>query len=242
MTGIAVAALAFISTSLGGLAAVRIRDRLHLLVGFASGAVVGVVLFDVLPEFAERASASGIALHTATLFMAAGFLGFYILESITALHGAREHEHQTTKEHREEIGVLAAAGLSVHSFLDGLAIGVGFRTDTHLGVAIALAVLVHDFSDGLNTVTVMLAHGNPLRRALRWLVIDAVAPVLGATTALLAPVGGSVLPALLGVFCGFFLYIGASDLLPEAREHESPWPKAATVLGMAVLFGVTRFL
>jgi ZIP family zinc transporter len=242
MIGVGVAALACLSTLLGGFAAVRIHDRLHLLIGFASGAVMGVVFFDVLPEFVERSEASGIALKWATLFIAAGFLAFYILESVTALHGAREHEHKGSGHHSEEMGIVAAAGLSVHSFLDGLAIGVGFRTDTRLGVAIALAVLVHDFSDGLNTVTVVLAHGNPLRRALRWLVVDATTPVLGAAVALVTPLSGDVLPGILGVFVGFFLYIGASDLLPEAREHESPWPKVATLVGMSALFAVTRVL
>jgi zinc transporter ZupT len=109
-------------------------------------------------------------------------------------------------------------------------------------VAIGIAVLAHDFADGLNTVTVVLAHGNSLRRALRWLLVDAITPLLGATTALLAPIPNGVLPYILGSFVGVFIYIGASDLLPEAREHDSPWPAVATVAGMALLWGVTRFV
>ena len=238
MLGILVAAATFFSTSLGGLAAMRVRDRLHLLIGFSSGAVLGVALFDVFPELVTRSQQQGIDISHAMLLVAAGFLLFYGLEKVTALHTETGHGHA----HNPGVGNAAAAGLSIHSFLDGVAIGVGFKTNTGLGVAIGLAVLVHDFSDGLNTVTVVLAHGNPLRRALRWLLLDALTPLLGATVAVVAPIPSDVLPFILGAFVGVFLYIGASDLLPEAREHDSPWPAVATVAGMAVLWVVTRFV
>lgn len=243
MLGILVAALTFFSTSLGGLAAVRVRDRMHLLLGFSSGAVLGVALFDVFPELVSRSQAAGIEISHAMLVVAGGFLVFYLLEKLTALHSGPGHGHEHGHSHGSPgVGNAAAAGLSIHSFLDGVAIGVGFKTNTGLGIAIGLAVLVHDFTDGLNTVTVVLAHGNPLRRALRWLLVDALTPLLGATVALVAPIPSGVLPYILGAFVGVFIYIGASDLLPEAREHDSPWPAAATVVGMAVLWTVTRFV
>jgi zinc transporter, ZIP family len=239
--GILVATLTFFSTCLGGLAAVRVRDRMHLLLGFSSGAVLGVALFDVFPELIARSQSAGIAISNAMLFVAAGFLVFFLLERATALHGGPGHGHPHGTPVKE-VGIVAAAGLSFHSFLDGVAIGVGFKTNLTLGVAIGIAVLAHDFADGLNTVTVVLAHGNSLRRALRWLLVDAITPLLGATTALLAPIPNGVLPYILGSFVGVFIYIGASDLLPEAREHDSPWPAVATVAGMALLWGVTRFV
>lgn len=112
-----VACVTFISTGLGGLAAIRFRDRLHLLLGFSPGAVLAVVFFDVLPEvFATRNTDSPIMLAAA-----AGFLAFFGLERYTALHRSREHAHRAG-EHEAELGVLGAAGLSLHSFLDGVAI------------------------------------------------------------------------------------------------------------------------
>jgi len=236
-----VAALAFVSTSLGGLAAVRLRDRMHLLLGFSAGAVLGVVLFEVLPEVAEGAAAQGLRLADLTLFSGGAFLAFFALERVTGLHGAREHEHHGGDDHRNELGVLSAAGLSLHSFLDGVAVAVAFQAgSTELGVAVSIAVLAHDFSDGLNTVTVMLAHGNAARRALRWLAVDALSPMLGALVAVALRPSLDVLPYLLAVFVGSFLYIGASDLLPEAREHDSPWVAVATMAGMALLYGISR--
>src|SRR5262249_16991732 len=145
---------------------VRFRDRLHLLLGFSAGAVLGVVFFDLVPETFD--------LHppdTVMLGAAAGFLAFFVLERITRLHGAREHEH-ASGAHEAEVGLAGAIGLSIHSFLDGVAIGVGFQASPLVGAVIAVAVIAHDFSDGLNTVTVMLAHGNPVRRSLALLLVD----------------------------------------------------------------------
>jgi zinc transporter, ZIP family len=229
------ASATLISTGLGGIAAFRFRDRLHLLLGFSSGAVIAVALFDILPEV--------FALHAGSSYMpvvAVGFLTFFGLERYTAMHRVREHVHMIAT-HEQELGALSAAGLALHSFLDGVAIGVGFQTSTQIGLLIALGIVTHDLSDGLNTVTVVLAHGNPPRRAVFWLAIDMIAPVVGAATTLLINLNG-LLPWLLAFFAGSFLYIGASDLLPEAKEHDSPLVAVATTMGMFAIFLTTRLL
>jgi ZIP family zinc transporter len=230
------ACLTLISTGLGGLAAIRLRDRLHLLLGFSSGAVLGVALFDILPEiFAMDGGASYMPV------VALGFLAFFGLERYTAMHRAREHAHAMAA-HEQELGSWNAGGLALHSFLDGVAIGVGFQASFGVGLLIAMGVIAHDLSDGLNTVTVVLAHGNPLRRAVYWLGIDMLTPVLGAAATLLFNLRAGLLPWLLAFFAGSFLYIGASDLLPEAREHDSPLVGVATVVGMLAIFLATRLL
>ena len=236
MTAILLTAMTFVSTGVGGLVAVRFRDRLHLLLGFSAGAVLGVVFFDLLPEVFAQQPPDEVMLGAA-----AGFLAFFVLERVTRLHGAREHEH-ASGAHEPEVGLAGAIGLTIHSFLDGVAIGIGFQASPVVGVVIAVAVIAHDFSDGLNTVTVMLAHGNPVRRSLALLLADMTTPILGAASTLLFQLPASVLPWLLSFFCGFFLYIGASDLLPEAREHDSPMVVVMTALGLILLFGVTRLL
>jgi zinc transporter ZupT len=233
---IILASATFISTGLGGMAAVRFRDHLHLLLGFSSGAVLAVALFDILPEvFAFDGGASYMPIT------AVGFLTFFALERYTAMHQAREHVHAVIA-HEQELGALSAAGLVAHSFLDGVAIGVGFQRSVEIGLLVALGVIAHDLSDGLNTVTVVLAHGNPLKRTICWLLLDMVAPVAGATLTLLFMPTPGLLPWILAFFAGSFLYIGASDLLPEAREHDSPWVGVATCLGMFTIFLATRVL
>lgn len=232
---IVLASVTLISTGLGGMAALRFRDHLHLLLGFSSGAVIAVALFDILPEvFALDGGASYMP------FAAIGFLAFFGLERYTALHRSREHVHAALA-HEQELGRLSAAGLTFHSFLDGVAIGVGFQTSAKIGLLIALGIIVHDLSDGLNTVTVVLAHGNARKRAMFWLAADMIAPVLGAASSLLINLKG-LLPWVLAFFAGSFLYIGASDLLPEAKEHDSPLVGVATAMGMLAIYLATRVL
>lgn len=236
---ILLAFVTFFSTGVGGLVAIRFRDRLHLLLGFASGAVLGVVFFDVLPELFRLPHPS----PNLTMSIAAGFVAFFLLDRATALHGAREHEHgHPDPEHKPEVGVVGAIGFSIHSFLDGVAIGVGFQANAALGTLIALAVIAHDFSDGLNTATVMLAHGNSVRRSAGFLLLDMTTPVLGAASTLVVRLPEAGLAWILAFFVGVFLYIGASDLLPEAHEHTSPVVVGTTLAGMAALFGITRLL
>jgi ZIP family zinc transporter len=206
------------------------------LLGFSSGAVLAVALFDILPEvFAFDHGASYMPVT------ALGFLAFFALERYTAMHRAREHPH-LAEAHEAELGAMSAAGLAFHSFLDGVAIGVGFQTSVQIGLLIAFGIIAHDFSDGLNTVTVVLAHGNSSRRAVFWLIIDMLAPVLGAASTLMFNLGPGLLPPLLAFFAGSFLYIGASDLLPEAQEHDSPMVGIATFAGMLTIFLITRLL
>lgn len=234
-TPIILAAATLVSTGIGGVAAFRFRDRLHLLLGFSSGAVLAVALFDILPEvFALGGGPAYVP------FAAVGFLSFFWLERYTAMHRSREHLHATAA-HEQELGALSASGLVLHSFLDGVAIGVGFQTSSKIGFLIALGIIAHDLSDGLNTVTVVLAHGNAPRRATYWLAADMIAPVAGAATTLVFSLE-SALPWVLAFFAGSFLYIGASDLLPEAREHDSPWVGVATSLGMLAIYVTTRIV
>jgi ZIP family zinc transporter len=235
-TAIAFAWMSFVSTGLGGAAAIRLRDRLHLLLGFSSGAVLAVALFDLIPEIFELGHGA-----RAMPIAALGFFAFFALERYTAMHRAREHAHATAT-HVQEFGIVMAAGLSVHSFLDGVAIGVGFQTNSHIGLLIALGVIAHDLSDGLNTVTVVLAHGNPIRRAAIWLLIDMAAPVLGAASTLMIGLSRNLLPGVLAFFAGSFLYIGASDLLPEAREHDSPLVAVATAAGILAIYFTTQVI
>jgi zinc transporter, ZIP family len=232
---IILASATLVSTGLGGMAALRFRDRLHLLLGFSSGAVIAVAIFDILPEvFALEGGSSYLPL------VAVGFLAFFGLERYTSMHRTREHVHAAAA-HEQELGALSAAGLTFHSFLDGIAIGVGFQTNPKVGLLIAFGIIAHDLSDGLNTVTVVLAHGNPLKRATFWLALDMIAPLLGAATTLLIRLNG-ILPWLLAFFAGSFLYIGASDLLPEAKEHDSPLVGVATSMGMLAIYLTTRMV
>lgn len=223
----------------GGLFALRLKDRLHLILGFSAGAVLGVAFFDLLPEAVALAG----ALRTPTFifsFVALGFVAYLLLDRIFFFHGHGACDERTDAACKR--GVLGAGSLSAHSFLDGLAIGLAFKVSPAVGLVVTLAVLAHDFSDGVNIVSMMVKNGGDKTRALRWLCVDAFAPVLGIIAAYFFEVRAEQLAVLLALFAGFFLYIGASDLLPESHHaHPMRWTTLSTVLGMGLLYTVIRF-
>lgn len=227
---------AFVSTCLGGLFALRLRDRLHLILGFSAGAVLGVAFFDLMPEAFELVGQQHPPLFV-TSIIALGFVVYMFADRMFALH---VHDHD---EHAHEIkrGFLGAGSLSIHSFLDGVGIGLAFKISPAIGLVVALAVLMHDFSDGINTVNMIIKHTGDRSRALKWLLIDALAPVLGVIATIFFTVTEFQLGILLALFSGFFLYIGASELLPESHHaHPVRWTTIATVLGVATLYIVIK--
>jgi zinc transporter ZupT len=138
-----------------------------------------------------------------------------------------------------QVGALGAAGLSVHSFIDGLGIGLAFGLSTETGLLVLLAVLAHDFADGLNTVGFVLRQSGDRRRAIRWLAIDAAAPLLGAVVGSALSVSPETLGRMLAVYAGFFLYMGATDLLPHAHEHPSVKRVLLTLAGFTVILAAS---
>jgi ZIP family zinc transporter len=226
------------ATLLGGAFALRYQDKLHLILGFSAGAVLGVALFDLLPE-AFRLAGKHYADATVTLFVALGFFAFMFLNRVLLLH-PEDEELSDHGHHRQ--GSLGAASLSLHSFLDGVGIGLAFHVSTTVGAIVAAAVLAHDFSDGINTVGVILKNRGKGIRALKWLLLDAVAPVLGVASTYLFSLSDQELGIVLSIFCGFFLYIGASDLLPESHHRH---PKVLTglmnIAGAAVIWVAIHF-
>jgi ZIP family zinc transporter len=102
-------------------------------------------------------------------------------------------------------------------------------------------VLVHDFSDGLNTVNVVVQADDDRKSALRWLLVDAAAPIAGAALSLFLHPRADFIAPVLAVFSGFFLYIGASDLLPESHHgHPKFFTTLATLAGAATLLIATQ--
>jgi ZIP family zinc transporter len=240
MEMILLSAPTFVSTFLGGLLAVRLRERLHLIMGFTAGVLLGVVSFDIFPEIIEQIRAHNFNSTPVMIALVAGFLLFHIFEKLLVIHHSHEGDYADHKH--PHVGILSAAALAGHSFMDGVGIGLGFQVNPAVGLLVAIAVISHDFTDGMNTVSLMLHHNNSTRKAKIFLGLDALAPVLGALSTLWFSVSGNFLVLYLGFFAGFLLYIGASDILPEAHsKHSSGRLIVLTVLGAALIFLITRF-
>src|SRR5215216_1215345 len=138
---IPLAAVTVVSTLLGGALAFRLRTELVTLIAFTGGIVVAVALFDVLPEAMDALDSPRLV----TALVGAGFIGFFLVERVLVLHHRDEPEQARA---HARVGALGAAGLSVHSFIDGLGIGFAFHLGTTTGLLVFLAVVSHDFADG----------------------------------------------------------------------------------------------
>lgn len=240
MIAAVLAVATFGSTLVGGIVALRNQDRLHRILGFTAGVLVGVVAFDLLPEIFHLTASTGTDVTLPMMALVAGFLVFHTVDKLTLIHAAHEGEYAANHQH-PHLGLVSALTLAAHSFLDGVGIGLAFQVSPAVGLAVAIAVIAHDFSDGLNTVALMLLHGNTSARSRKLLLLDASTPVLGAASTLLIHVPDRALLLYLGSFAGFLLYIGASDILPEAHaSHPSRLTLLLTIAGTVLIFLVTR--
>jgi zinc transporter ZupT len=226
------AAITVAAAFAGGAAALRLSRDLTTAIALTGGIVLAVALFHVLPEAIEILDDP----RQVGALVGAGFLTFFLAERLLVLHHrddpveARAHSH---------VGALGAGALAVHTFVDGLGIGLAFSLDTTTGLLVFVAVLAHDFADGLNAVAFVLHQGGTRVRALRWLAIVAIAPMLGAIVGAAVDVSEESLGELLALYVGFFLFMGATDLLPHAHEHPS-WRRVAfTLLGFVAIFATT---
>ncbi len=241
MLPIILSAATFFSTLGGGLLALRHKDSLHRILGYTAGVILGVIAFDILPEIFKSVNEQKLNATGPMLALVIGFLAFHIIEKSILMHHAQEVDYG--QHHHPHVGVVSALALAGHSFLDGVGIGLGFQVSNSIGIAVAIAVIAHDFSDGINTVSLLLVNKNNRHSTFRLLFLDAIAPVFGALSTLLIHISDNTLVIYLGFFAGFLLYIGASEILPEAHsKHSSYQTIALTVLGAVFMFVVTRFI
>lgn len=241
LTAILVSFAAFASAFLGGFMALRAASQVGMIIAVGAGIRIGAAFFDLIPEAVDLVGGS---LDRVMLATALGFLAFYVIEKLTAVHVG--HEAAAELDHGDaahrHVGVIGASGMSLHSFLDGVALAAGLVVGGGLGLVIAAVVVIHRFSDGISVVSMLMASRTPQREAYRWVAIVAIAPVLGVLLGLLVTIPDEILGVMLAVFAGFFLYVGAAELLPEAhRSDRSRWVVLATVGGVIAIYVFSVF-
>ena len=236
LTAFLVSAAAFVSAFFGGYVALRAVRQVGMIIAIGAGIRIGAAFFDLIPEAAELLGGSMDQVMLAT---AVGFLAFYVIEKLTTVHVG--HEAAAELDHGDaahrHVGVIGASGMSIHSFLDGVALATGLVVGGGLGLVIAVVVVIHRFSDGISVVSMLAASRASARETNRWVAIVAIAPVLGVALGLLITIPDQVLGIMLAVFAGFFLYVGAAELLPEAhRADQSRWVVVATLGGVVAIY------
>ena len=244
MLVIALAATTVLATFSGGMLALRAKDRFHLVLGLSAGLLLGLVGFDLLPEVFEMNTNNLIGVRTISVALIAGFLSLHFIEQFAGSHEPAEsdygHEHTHAVEIAGTVGAIAMAG---HIFLDGVALALAFKVSNALGYAVFIAMLVHAFSDGLNTVALLIKTGQWRSRGKYLLALDAIARVGGAAIGSALTISDSNLAIYLAVFSGIVIYLATSHILPEAHsKHPSKVTMLATLAGVVIMWAVVSNL
>jgi ZIP family zinc transporter len=241
---IALAALTAIATTAGGFLAIKSKDRLHLVLGLSAGLLLGLVAFDLLPEVFELGTQEIFHAPAVSVALIGGFLLLHFYEQLFGSHEPAESDYGNDHEHSSNIaGGLGAIAMGGHVFLDGLALGVAFKVSSDLGIAVFIALLVHAFSDGLNTVSFLIKSGKWGRKGIWLLGVDAIARVSGAALGTTLALSNNVIAIYLAVFAGIVIYLATSHILPEAHSrHSSKLTILATIFGVLVMWGLVSYL
>lgn len=186
------------------------------LIAFAAAAFLAVGFLDLLPEAIE----SGADSSRVFLFVLIGFTAFFMLERFLMKYLARHRSDSEHGEHTETLPLLIILGDSIHNFLDGVVIALAYLANPALALPTTLAVVAHEVPQEISDFAILLDRGWSKTKIIIINVLSSLLSIIGVIVGYYATsrIEGS-LPALLAVTAGIFIYIGASDLIPEVHHR-----------------------
>lgn len=238
-------ALGSVISLIGGVA-LLIRKQMyprviHGLSAFAGGVLLATAFLDLLPEALEKVGEA----HTVLFFTLLGLIVFFFAERF--LHWTHRHHHHEEGDSKKPIVPLILFGDSMHNFIDGVVIAITFMTDPHLGILTTFAVAAHEIPQEIGDFGLLLKAGVKRSRVLFYNIISSLTAFAGAILAFsLGSLIEGYLPLLIALTAGFFIYIAASDIIPDIHEENKKgfavFESGLLLLGVAVLYVVLSLL
>ncbi len=188
------------------------------LISFGAGAFLGAAFLDILPEALE----TSIEPHPILMATLAGFMFFFTLERLIMRYFRGQQTSHAHSEHTEPLPFLLILGDSLHNFMDGIVIAIAFAANPALGLPAALAIAAHEVPQEIGDFSILLHLGWKKSKVLTINILQSLATIPGVFLGYF--LGHSIqtqLPLLLGATAGIFIYISASDLIPELHHHSS---------------------
>ncbi len=213
--------VAFLATLSAGVFVAKYKRNIGIVCAFTAGVLVALALFDLFPNVLALVPMVQISLEMPVFAAVAGFILLYAIDR-GLFQTLKNNSLMGKRNYGPTIGVISAIEFSAHGFIEGLAIGLSFQFEWSLGFLVALAVISHNFCDGLSTLTLMLNSGNTLKSSMSMLFLDAIAPILGGVATLFFFIPDYYLVFALSFLAGSFMYMGAGSLLPEAHRRNRP--------------------
>ncbi|MGC4028482.1 MAG: ZIP family metal transporter [Steroidobacteraceae bacterium] len=225
----------------------RLRTLVPLLVSLAIGVLLGDAFLHLIPESAEQLG----SISETCLFVLSGILLFFTIEKI--IRGQHHHEifDAETGARPQPHARMNLIGDAVHNFTDGVLIAGSFAADATLGIATTAAILAHEIPQEIGDVGALIHGGYTPRRALVLNFFCALTVVAGVLATLVAGYwAAGLLPYLLPIAAGGFIYIAAADFIPalHARAPHAPggalhdsYQVAVVLLGIGCMLGLGEF-
>jgi len=208
------------------------RKNSTYLISFAAGVLMASALIFLVPESQELT-------QNALIFVLIGFLIFYLLEHFIVIHSCHEENCQG-----HALDKVAVIGIGFHSLIDGIAIAVGFEISAKIGLIATLAVILHELPEGITTLSILLHRNIKKKLAIIFSLIVALATPVGAILTYFFVIGisESILGILLAVTAGSFIYIAATDLVPETHIRFNKLNALVLLIGVFILYFIGKIV
>lgn len=216
--------------SLVGLVFYRFRNFSFVLVSFAVGALLGDSFIHILPQSYQLLPPT-----TVSWLLIAGILIFFSIEKFIRWHHCHDPECQENNSDSHIVS-LSLVGDTVHNFIDGMVIAASFLVDTKLGLVTTLAVVLHEIPQEIGDFGIYIHQGVKIKKALLINLFSSLSALVGCLLVIIIGLNLSIQNYLLPITAGGFIYLAASDLIPELHRHH-PAPKNSLIQIISVLFG-----
>jgi zinc and cadmium transporter len=192
----------------------KLKKIILILVSFSTGALIGGAFLHLLPESIQKLG-NNLNVYIPLLI---GFSIFYLLEQFIHWH----HCHKTPSEHNQEepFTYLILLSETVHNFIDGVLIGAAFVVDIRIGLVTWFVIAAHELPQKLGDFGVLIHGGWKKTKALMFNFFSSLAIIIGGVLAYFLSSKINIV-YLIPFAAGTFIYIGASDLIPEIKNHNS---------------------
>ena len=227
-------------TTLGGIIGVSLKSTsnkfLSIILSFASGLMLSIVCFDLIPESMELTNISNTILGL--------ILGVICMIYCDVLVQRRFNSNAMNKSNNNllKTGIIVSIGLALHNFPEGLAIGSGFEASITLGYSLALAICLHDIPEGIAMGVPMKSGGMKVSKIIFYVIMSGITTGIGALFgALVGTIGEGIIAFCLAFAGGAMLYIVSGELIPESNNlYKGRMPVLGNVLGFIIgIFATT---
>ena len=214
-----------------------LRRSVSFLVSLAVGALFGNAIIHLVPETFESFESSS----EAGFFIILGILIFFVLEKF--FHWHHHHEPVGHTHSINPVGRIVLFADGVHNFLDGVIIGAAYLVSPEIGIATTIAVILHEIPQEIGDFGVLIFAGYTRTKALLVNFLSALVSFAGVFFAFfLGGVSNALIPALIAISAGSFIYIAGSDLVPELQKtsdlKKSLLQFTAIIIGISLVFMV----